>query len=86
MKVLTSIDKGDGSYVWLRSCENIYYYQNNFLRENLCYSRYYYTLSFVYDFKTTKSCFFSYCYPYTHADLKQDLSILMRDSQRSQYV
>ena len=26
MRVLTSVDKGDGAYVWQRSCTNIEYY------------------------------------------------------------
>ena len=86
MRVLTSIDKGDGKFVWERSGSNIEYSQNNYLRENNFYSRYYYTLTFEYDFKQAKSCYFAYCYPYTYTDLKQHLAELMADTDWNKNV
>lgn len=56
------------------------------MRENNFYSRYYYTLSFYYDFEHAKSCYFAYCYPYTYTDLKKYLNELITDPVKNKHV
>ena len=56
------------------------------MRENNLYSRYYYTLSFDFDFKNVKSCFFAYSYPYTYTDLNLDLGEILKDPNRSRNI
>jgi hypothetical protein len=46
-------------------------------------SRYFYTLTFTYDFQhEDDSVFFAYCYPYTYSELTEELTALERDAPR----
>jgi hypothetical protein len=42
MKVLFSEEHEDGGFKWQRGCTDISYFQNNFKRENISGSRYFY--------------------------------------------
>jgi hypothetical protein len=72
---------------WQRGGEDISYYQNNIKRENTGRSRYYYSLSFNYEFKhSNDAVYFAYCYPYTYSDLGRELGLLQRDRKKAQYI
>ena len=90
MKVLVYSEKmaeDIPSVGWHRECYDISYYQNNIKKETLGRSRYYYSLSFSYDFKFTGDVvYFAYCFPYTYSDLNRELQDLRQDRRRSQYV
>jgi len=87
MKVLVYSEKSsenDSSVGWHREGYDISYYQNNIKKETLGRSRYYYSLSFTYDFKYAgDTVYFAYCYPYTYSDLTRELQELQRDRKRS---
>ena len=68
---------------WHRTGTNISYYQNNFKKETVGKSRFFYTLTFTYDFQPNESVFFAYCFPYSYTNLKSELDALMKDPQRS---
>jgi hypothetical protein len=80
MKVLVYSEKmaeDVPSIGWHRECYDISYYQNNIKKETLGRSRYYYSLSFSYDFKFTGDVvYFAYCFPYTYTDLTRELQEL----------
>ena len=72
--------------MWQRSCTNISYYKSAFQRPNKIPVRYYYTLSFTFNFCEYASCYFSYCYPYTYTDLKSYLSQITQDKYTGPHV
>ena len=50
-------------------------------------SRYYYTLTFCYDFKHDEdSVFFAYAVPYTYSDLGEDLTTFEKDPVVGSYL
>ena len=70
-------EKGQG---WIRAGENISYFQNNYRREYLSGSRYYFTLTFTYTFTESKdTVYFANCYPYTYSDLVDDLTLIEKN-------
>lgn len=82
MKVLVYSEKAEGSS-WIRSGRDISYYQNNIKKDTTGRSRYYYTLSFTYDFEFSKDVvYFAYCYPYTYTDLNRELADVAKDRRR----
>ena len=53
---------------WHRACKDINYFKNQIIKDGK--SKYFYTLTFTYDFKyENDSVFFAYCFPYTFTDL-----------------
>lgn len=84
MKVLTFSlgSKHSEDIGWHRTGKNISYTQNNFKRENMRYSRNYYTLSFTYTFKhENDQVYFAHCFPYTYSDLVDDLNRIEKDRE-----
>jgi hypothetical protein len=74
MKRQSSEDLG-----WHRIGTNISYYQNNFVRENMRFKRFYFTLTFTHTFEFDKdTVYFAHCFPYTYTDLTEDLTRLER--------
>jgi len=65
--------------LWHRTGDKISYFQNSFKRDTIGKSRFYYTLTFTYDFMPNETVYFAYCFPYTYSDLKSDLDRLDRD-------
>lgn len=50
-------------------------------------SRYFYTLTFTYDFKSDKdTVFFAYSCPYTYSDLNEDLMAMEKDQAKQTYM
>jgi murein tripeptide amidase MpaA len=50
-------------------------------------SRYFYTLTFTYDFRFDEDfVFFAYCQPYTYSALMEELNAFEKDPVKSQYV
>ncbi len=88
MRVLTSGCKVGNTrdFMWQRSCTNISYYKSAFQRPNKSPVRYYYTLSFTFNFQDYESCYFSYCYPYTYTDLKGFITQITTDKNTSHHV
>ena len=83
MKVLSfsSEAKKESGLGWHRIGTEINYSQNTYKRENLRFSRYYYTLSFTHEFThNNDTVYFSHCFPYTYSDLTDDLSRIEKDS------
>ena len=85
MCVLCSSDQKQKG-AWHRSGTDISYYQNNFKKESAGRSRFYYTLTFTYDFKQGETVYFAYCYPYTFTNLKSDLDAICNDPNRSAFI
>ena len=83
MKILafSSQMNKDSGLGWHRVGTDISYYQNNYKKENMRFTRYYYTFTFTYEFQTTNDqIYFAHCFPYTYSDLQDDLSRIERDS------
>ena len=60
---------------------DISYFQNTYKRENLRFTRYYYTFTFTHVFDSDQdSVYFAHCFPYTYSDLADDLSRIEKDS------
>ena len=71
---------------WYRGGQDISYFRNN-MRKEFQYVRYFYTASFTHKFEyDDDTVFFSYSYPYTLTDLRNDLTVLEKDPIRSKYV
>lgn len=66
---------------WHRAGTDISYFQNNFKKENLRFTRYYYTFTFTHTFEYDEDqVYFSHCFPYTYSDLQDDLTRIEKDS------
>lgn len=74
-------EKKENGLGWHRVGTDISYVQNNFKRENMRFTRYYYTFSFTHEFThTNDSVYFAHCFPYTYSDLVDDLSRIEKES------
>ena len=72
MRVLTfsAKTKKEKNLGWHRVGTDISYSQNNFKKENLRFSRYYYTFTFSHTFEHDEDqVYFAHCFPYTYSDL-----------------
>lgn len=71
---------------WHWGGTNISYYKNNF-RKDFNFSQYFYTATFTHTFEyDDDSVFFSYSYPYTLTDLRDDLANIDKDPARSKFT
>ena len=75
---------------WRREGEKISYYQNHVKRprgKKGEKSTFFYTLSFSLSLPhDNDTVFIAYCYPYTYSDLRNDLSLLTSEQDRSVFV
>jgi hypothetical protein len=62
------------------------YYQNEFRKEQISSSRFYYSLSWQYEFQAEETVYFAYCFPYTYSQLVKDLDLLLKDPVRSKFI
>eukprot|EP00466_Bigelowiella_natans_P003937 jgi/Bigna1/36419/e_gw1.14.23.1 len=63
---------------WLRTGENICYYQNHLKRAKQN-NKPYFTLTFTVELKhENDTVYFAYCYPYSYTDLRYDLALMQR--------
>ena len=72
MRVLTfsAKTKKEKNLGWHRIGTDISYSQNNFKKENMRFSRYYYTFTFSHTFEHDEDqVYFAHCFPYTYSDL-----------------
>ena len=71
---------------WHRGGTDISYFQNN-IRKDYINTKYFYTATFTHTFDyDDDAVFFSYSYPYTLTDLRNDLEALEKDPIRSKFV
>ena len=84
MKVLSFSSlkrQGSEELGWHRAGTDISYYQNNFVRENMRFKRYYHTLTWTHTFEFDKdTVYFAHCFPYTYTDLTDDLARIERQA------
>lgn len=65
---------------WHRVGTDISYYQNNYKKENVRFTRYYYTFTFTHTFEYDEDqVYFAHCFPYTYSDLQDDLTKIEKD-------
>jgi hypothetical protein len=82
MKILcySSNTKSNDGTGWHRVGSDISYFQNTYRRENIKFTRYYYTFTFTHEFQTSfDSVYFAHCFPYTYSDLADDLQRIEKD-------
>ncbi|EAS06330.2 zinc carboxypeptidase family protein (macronuclear) [Tetrahymena thermophila SB210] len=71
---------------WGREGYSITYEKSNILREGSS-SKYYYKLSFSYQFKySNDTVYFAQCFPYTYSDLQKFTTSLLNDPQRKCFI
>ena len=72
---------------WHKDCEDIRYYENGIRKDVTYYSKCYYTATFTYTFEYDEDLvYFAYSVPYTYSDLRNDISAIESDPQRSKLV
>lgn len=65
---------------WHRVGTDISYFQNNYKKENVRFTRYYYTFTFTHTFEYDEDqVYFTHCFPYTYSDLQDDLTKIEKD-------
>ena len=72
---------------WHKDCEDIRYFQNGIKKDVTYYSKSYYTATFTYTFEYSEDLvYFAYSIPYTYSDLRNDLTAIETDPNRSRLV
>ncbi|KAL4449715.1 hypothetical protein ABPG74_008088 [Tetrahymena malaccensis] len=84
--VFSQQDNKQNGNSWSREGFSVSYEKSNILREG-SNSKYYYKLSFSYQFKyTNDTVYFAHCFPYTFSDLQKFTASLLNDPIRKCFI